>query len=165
VTTTSVAVAVLPVNFPPVIVGATFTLAENALPGATVGNTGATTSDPNTRTPSFYLGTWSILSQEPTVASPARGSGGATTAGGAPQPFAINAATGSLTVNGVVNLDFEVKSLFRLLVQVTDNGGLRSNATFFVQLANVNEAPYWVLPLPALFALPALTLPPTAPRA
>ena len=139
------------VNFPPVIVGATFTLAENSGPSAPVGNTALTTSDPNTRTSGFYLGTWSIVSQDATVATTVPGSGGATTAGGAVAPFAINPATGALTVNGVVNLDYEVKQLYSVNVRITDNGGLSSNATFFVQLLNVNEAPYWKLPLPALY--------------
>jgi hypothetical protein len=47
VTTAQVAVAVLPVNFAPVIVGATFTLAENAPAGAAVGSTAAQTNGDN----------------------------------------------------------------------------------------------------------------------
>jgi hypothetical protein len=150
--TTSVNIAVLPINFPPTISGDTFTITENALGGSTVmmgasaGSAATTSADRNTLTPGFYLGAnpYSILSQESTVAS-RTGSGGQS-------PFTINTATGVISVNGAVNLDFETKSSYKVVVQVIDNGGLKANATFTILLTNVNEAPFW-LTVPTLNAI------------
>jgi uncharacterized membrane protein len=148
--TTTVNIAVLPVNFPPTISGDTFTISENAVGGSTVmkgvsvGSAATTSADRNTLTPGFYLGAnpYSILSQESTVAS-------RTGSGGQP-PFTINSATGVISVNGAVNLDFETKRSYSVVVQVMDNGGLTASATFTILLTNVNEAPYW-LTVPLLF--------------
>jgi hypothetical protein len=151
-TTTSVNIAVLPINFPPTITGDTFTIAENSASGSPVmkgvsaGSAATTSADRNTLTPGFYLGAnpYSILSQESTVAS-RTGSGGQS-------PFTINPATGVISVNGAVNLDFETKSSYKVVVQVIDNGGLKANATFTISLTNVNEAPFW-LTVPTLNAI------------
>jgi hypothetical protein len=141
--TTTVNVAVLPVNFPPTITPDTFTIAENSasgstvMKGASVASAATTSADRNTLTPAFYLGAnpYSILSQETTIAS-RTGSGGQS-------PFTINTATGVISVNGAVNLDFETKSSYKVIVQVIDNGGLKANTTFTILLTNVNEAPFW----------------------
>ena len=129
-------IAIQPVNFPPTITPASFSIPENSASGVAVGNVALFASDPNTRTPGFYLSatSFSILSQERTVSSPT-GSGGA-------NPFAIS-GTGALTVSGAVNLDFEAKATYLVVVQVMDAGGLKANATFTVTLTNVNEAPFW----------------------
>jgi hypothetical protein len=148
--TTSVNIAVLPVNFPPTISADTFTIAENSASGSTVmkgvsvGSAATTSADRNTLTPAFYLGAnpYSILSQESTVSS-RTGSGGQS-------PFTINPSTGVISVNGAVNLDFETKRTYSVVVQVIDNGGLKANATFTIVLTNVNEAPFW-LSVPWLF--------------
>jgi hypothetical protein len=150
--TTTVNVAVLPVNFPPTITPDTFTISENSASGSTVmkgvsaGSAATTSADRNTLTPAFYLGSnpYSILSQESTIAS-RTGSGGQS-------PFTINTATGVISVNGAVNLDFEIKSSYKVVVQVIDNGGLKANATFTILLTNVNEAPFW-LSVPTLNAI------------
>jgi hypothetical protein len=150
--TTTVNIAVLPVNFPPTITPDTFTLPENAVSGSTVmkgmgvGTVSTSTSDRNTLTPGFYLGAnpYSILSQETTIAS--------RTGSGDQSPFIINTATGVISVNGAVNLDFETKSSYKVIVQVIDNGGLKANATFTILLTNVNEAPFW-LTVPTLNAI------------
>jgi hypothetical protein len=125
-------IAVVPVNFPPTISGDTFTISENAVGGSTVmkgvsaGSAATTSADRNTLTPSFYLGSnpYSILTQESTVAS-RTGSGGQS-------PFTINSATGVISVNGAVNLDFETKRSYSVVVQVMDNGGLTASATFTI---------------------------------
>jgi hypothetical protein len=133
---TVVRVDILPVNAPPTIVGSSFTIPENSASGFSVGSVASFTSDPNVQTPSFHLGTYSILSQDVTVASYSGGGGKA--------PFVINSANGAITVtSGITNLDFESKSSYNIVVQIMDNGGLRANATFVVFLTNVNEAPYW----------------------
>ena len=164
--TTSVNVAVLPVNFPPTITSDTFTISENSASGSTVmkgvsaGSAATTSADRNTLTPAFYLGAnpYSILSQETTIAS-RTGSGGQS-------PFTINTATGVLSVNGAVNLDFETKSSYKVIVQVIDNGGLKANATFTILLTNVNEAPYWLsvpwLYVPATAQAPSIAISPYA---
>jgi hypothetical protein len=55
-------------------------------------------------------------------------------------------------VNGAVNLDFETKRSYSVVVQVMDNDGLKANATFTILLTNVNEAPFW-LSVPTLNAV------------
>jgi hypothetical protein len=143
--TAVVNIAVLPVNFQPRISPSSFSIPENSLAGFSVGSVAPFASDPNTRTPAFYLfsGSYSILSQDKTVSSPT-GAGGAS-------PFSINAATGALSVSGAVNLDYEAKVAYSVVVQVIDAGGLKANATFTVILTNVNEVPFWQK-VPMLFA-------------
>jgi len=57
--------------------------------------------------------------------------------------FAIDAATGRITVANAAALDYESRASFALAVQVTDDGGpaLSSTATVTVNLRDVNEAP------------------------
>lgn len=75
--------------------------------------------------------TYSILSQEPDGSSPSSGTS---------QPhFAINNATGWITLSAA--LDFEAVQKFHLVVQATDLSASRhsANATLTVQVININE--------------------------
>ena len=56
-------------------------------------------------------------------------------------PFAINATTGEITVNGA--LDFDTTPSYTLTVTVTDNGAgtLSDTATITINVTDVNEAP------------------------
>jgi Raf kinase inhibitor-like YbhB/YbcL family protein len=65
----------------------------------------------------------------------------AITGGNTGSVFAINPATGQITVAGA--LDYETKSSYALTVQVTDNGlpALHRTATVTVGINNVNDAP------------------------
>lgn len=58
-------------------------------------------------------------------------------------PFAIDPATGAITVADPSQLDFETQSSYTLLVRVTDNGdpALSSDAEVIITLNNVNDAP------------------------
>ena len=55
--------------------------------------------------------------------------------------FAIDAATGQITVADSAQLDFETTPVFNLTVTVTDAGGLSDTAAVTVNLTNVNEDP------------------------
>ncbi len=67
----------------------------------------------------------------------------AITAGNRNNTFAINAATGQITVANAAGLDFENEPFYNLTIQVTDNGNpaLSSTASLVVSLSNVNDAP------------------------
>jgi VCBS repeat-containing protein len=54
-------------------------------------------------------------------------------------PFAIDGATGAITVNAA--LDFETTPIYTLQVTVTDIGGQSDTATLTIQVNNVNEPP------------------------
>ncbi|HEX5065660.1 MAG TPA: cadherin domain-containing protein, partial [Myxococcota bacterium] len=105
------------VNEAPVLNDAAFSLAENSAAGAVVGSVAATDPDAGS---TF---TYSIL------------------AGNTNGAFALNVATGELTVANPAALDFETTPSFTLSVQVTDGGGLADTATITVDLTNANEAP------------------------
>jgi hypothetical protein len=60
------------------------------------------------------------------------------TAGGR---FAINSATGVVTVANGNLLDYESAASHMVTVRVTDSGGLTYDETFTINLLNVNEAP------------------------
>jgi hypothetical protein len=62
------------------------------------------------------------------------------TAGNALGGFAINAATGQVTVANSAVLDFETNPVFSLTVEASD-GSLTDTAVMTVNLSNVNEAP------------------------
>ncbi|HUQ68233.1 MAG TPA: cadherin domain-containing protein, partial [Planctomycetaceae bacterium] len=121
-------------NNPPVINDQGFTIAENSPNGTVVGTVAAT--DSNTG----QLLTYAI------------------TAGNTNNTFAINAATGQITVNDPTLLNFEVPTAFNLTVQVTDDGTpvLSDTATVTIAVTNVNEPPvvtgatYFVLEQPPL---------------
>ena len=67
----------------------------------------------------------------------------AITGGNTGGAFAINAATGEVTVNNSAALNFETNPTFSLTVEVTDAGtpGLTDTATVTINLNNVNESP------------------------
>ncbi len=67
----------------------------------------------------------------------------AITAGNTNNAFAIDAATGKITVNNSTALDFENTPPFVLTIAVTDNGtpALTSTAKLGIGLTNVNDAP------------------------
>jgi hypothetical protein len=113
-----------PPNRPPVISNQAFSLKENSGNGTVVGTVAA--SDPDAgQTLSYQV-----------------------TAGNASGAFAIDAATGRITVANAAALDFEATPAFVLTVQVTDSGtpARLSTATVTVNLTNVNEAPANRLP-------------------
>jgi VCBS repeat-containing protein len=70
------------------------------------------------------------------------------TAGNFGGAFAINAATGAITVANSTALDFETIPTFLLSVLVDDGIGGTDTATVTINLANVNEAPVVVVPGP-----------------
>ena len=102
---------------PPVVDPATFTVAEDAAAGDNVGT--VTFTDPD-------------AGQNHTFAITAGNTGGA---------FAIDAATGEITV--AQPLDFETTTSYDLTVEVTDDGSppLSDTATITVNVTNVNESP------------------------
>ncbi|HEY0510734.1 MAG TPA: IPTL-CTERM sorting domain-containing protein [Thermoanaerobaculia bacterium] len=120
---------VIPTNRPPVVNNATFSIPENSPNGTNVG-TPVTFTDPDPGQTHSY----------------------AITAGNAGGAFAINAATGQITVANSAALDFEVTPTFSLTVQVTDNGTpvQSGTGTVTVNLTNVNEKP---VVNPATFAV------------
>lgn len=93
-----------PVNQTPIVVAADFQLAENSAAGTTVGLAAA--NDPDAGQTLSY----SIV--------------GGNEAGA----FAIDPATGEITVADSSALDFETQSLFELTVEVTDNGSPQASA-------------------------------------
>jgi len=110
---------------PPVIMPQTFMISENRSVGHVVGTVVATDPDPG---------------QSVTYAI---------TAGNTSNAFAINAATGQITVNSVPPINFELNPTFQLTVQVTDTGAptaLSSSATVTVNLLDLNEAPLFLQP-------------------
>jgi VCBS repeat-containing protein len=105
------------VNESPTAGDDTFSMAENSAIGTTVGTVSA--SDPDVGD----VLTYSITGGDP---------------GGA---FAMNSATGEITVADSAILDFETLPTFNLTVRVQDLGGLADTATVTVNLTDVNEAP------------------------
>ena len=105
------------VNDAPTVAPATFTVAENASNGAVVGTVAATNVDSNQTL------TYSI------------------TGGNTGNVFAIDPATGQITLTGALN--FETTATYSLTVQATDNGTpvLSGQATITINVTNVNEAP------------------------
>jgi len=101
----------------PDLADSAFSLVENSAAGSIVGSVGATDPDAG------ETFTYAILS------------------GNTNGAFALNAATGELTVANAAALDFETTPTFSLAVQVTDAGGLTDTAAITVDLTNANEAP------------------------
>ncbi|MFO1001923.1 MAG: cadherin domain-containing protein [Planctomycetaceae bacterium] len=66
-------------------------------------------------------------------------------AGGA---YAVNSATGVVTVANSTLLDFETTPVSTIVVRVTDQGGLTFDKTITINLTNVNEAPVAVADSP-----------------
>ncbi|HUQ68527.1 MAG TPA: cadherin repeat domain-containing protein, partial [Planctomycetaceae bacterium] len=107
----------------PVINPQTFTISENRPTGHLVGMVIA--SDPDVGQTLTY----------------------AITAGNAGNVFAINAATGQITVASPT-INFEALNQYNLTVQVTDNGtpARSSTAAVTVNIADLNEAPTFLAP-------------------
>jgi hypothetical protein len=104
-------------NLGPSIANQTFSVNENSGNGTSVGTAVAT--DPDLGDSLTY----------------------AITAGNTGTTFAINSATGGITVNNNTLLDFETHPTFSLTVSVTDTGLLSDTATITVNLNNVAEGP------------------------
>ena len=115
--TAAVTVSLTNVNEVPTATDAAFALAENSADGTVVGTVSASDVDAG-----------DTLSYAITGGDP----------GGA---FAIDAATGEITVADSTQLDFETTPVFNLAVTVTDAGGLTDTAAVTVSLTNVNEVP------------------------
>jgi len=104
-------------NETPTANDASFSIAENSVPGTSVGILSG--SDPD----AGDALTWSILS------------------GNTSNTFLLNASTGELTVANSATLDFETLSAYSLNVQTRDAAGLTDSATIVVNLLNINETP------------------------
>ncbi len=113
----TVTLTVSPVNDSPTAISLSGnTVPENAANGTVVGT--ASTTDPDTGDTHTYQLTDS--------------------AGGR---FAINSATGVITVADGTLLDYEAATSHTITVRTTDAGGLTQDQTFTINLMNVNEAP------------------------
>jgi len=115
--TVDVVITVTDVNEPPVVDTATFNASESAIVGQDVGT--VTFTDPDAGQTHSY----------------------AITAGNTGGAFAIDPATGEITV--AATIDFETTPSYTLTVEVTDDGtpALSDSATITVNVTNVNEAP------------------------
>jgi putative intracellular protease/amidase len=109
-------------NHAPTVLDANWTLAENSAMGTLVGTVMA--SDPDQgQTLSYTI-----------------------VGGNTNGAFAINAATGAVTVANAAALDFETNPVFTLTVQVTDNGqpALFDTGEITIHLQDVNESPVYM---------------------
>ncbi len=115
----TITISLIDINEMPVIVNQLFPVAENSVNGTNVGTVIA--SDPD----AGQITTFTIISGN---------TGGA---------FAINSASGILTVTNSAALNFEVTPTFSLVVKVKDNGvgNLSSQATVTISLIDINEVP------------------------
>ncbi|WP_254512701.1 cadherin domain-containing protein [Anatilimnocola floriformis] len=107
------------VNVAPTVNAQSFTVAESAVAGTTVGTVAATDNNAGQTLSYAFL----------VSSSPSQVSG----------PFTINATTGQITVTGT--LDFETTASYPLTVQVTDNGSpaLSSTATVTINVTDRSE--------------------------
>jgi hypothetical protein len=117
----TVSLNIAAVNDAPSLSAATFSLPENSANGTSVGAASASDLDLGD-TKSF-----AILSGN---------------AGGA---FAINSATGAITVANTAALDFETIPTFVLSVRVTDGGGLTAAANIIINLTDVDETKFFTV--------------------
>lgn len=115
--TQHLSVAVANVNESPTMNAATLSVVENSANGTLVGIVTATDIDADDSQ------TFALLS------------------GNTHGAFAVNTATGQLTVANAAALNFEVPLTFQLAIRVTDGDGLTSTATTTVTVANANEVP------------------------
>ncbi|MEI6750699.1 MAG: cadherin domain-containing protein, partial [Bacteroidota bacterium] len=106
-------------NHAPIIQNQSFSINENSANGTAIGSVAATDPDAGQTI------TYSILS------------------GNTNGAFAINAASGALSVANSAALNYEIVTSFALVVKVLDNGSgnLSSQATVTINLLNVNEPP------------------------
>ncbi len=112
----TVTIAVNPVNDAPTLAPATLSLPENSPNGTGVGTIVGADVDGDALTYAIVAGN---------------------TAGA----FAIDPASGVVTVANSAALDFETTPIFALAVRATDTGGLSAQATVTINLTDVNEAP------------------------
>lgn len=105
------------INEAPVVDDQTFTIDENLADDASVGTVAA--SDVDDSDALTYV----------------------ITAGNDSGAFAIDPATGEITVADSSLLDFETTPSFSLTVEVTDGGSLADTATITIDLNDINEAP------------------------
>lgn len=111
-------ITVDPVNdIPDVPGGQSFGLPENTAAGTVVGPVIAEDPDPGDSLTFAIIG------------------------GNVGDAFAIDGATGVITVNNADALDFETTSSFDLQVRATDSAGATGTATVTIDLSDVNEAP------------------------
>ena len=110
-------VDVTPTNDLPVMAPQSFAVNENCLVGTVVGTVIATDIDAGA------VLTYSI------------------DAGNISGAFAIDSATGEITVANPAALDFETTPLFQLTVSVTDSVGAPQSATVTINLNDLNEVP------------------------
>ncbi len=112
-----------PTNHSPVIGSQSFSLNENSPLGTVVGTVAATDPD------SGQTLTYAIIGGIPAGA------------------FALNSATGQITVADPSLLNYEATPSLNLIVRVTDNGSptLSASALVTINLTDVNEAPVFAL--------------------
>ena len=117
--TATVTITITGANDVPTLPGATFTVPENTPNGTVVGSVAGADAD---------------AGETLTMRSPAGNLGGA---------FAIDVATGTITVANAGVLDFEAHAVFTLTVVVTDAGtpGLTATATVTIHLTDRNDTP------------------------
>ncbi|MBI1347830.1 hypothetical protein GC163_16260 [bacterium] len=104
-------------NEQPLVSPQTFSIIENSPAGTSVGTVMA--SDPDAMNTLSY----------------------AITGGNLGKAFAINSATGAITVNKPAAIDFETLNSFEITVQVTDGGGLSRKAVMTINVNDLNEQP------------------------
>ncbi|MDB5384997.1 MAG: hypothetical protein JWM11_643, partial [Planctomycetaceae bacterium] len=120
-------ISVVAQNDPPTATDATLTVPENSAVGTVVGTVAATDPDVGD-TKSF-----AIIS------------------GNSNGTFAINAATGQITIANNTLLNFETNPTFNLIVKVTDSSNAVGTANITINLTNVNDP--LVITLPSAQAL------------
>ena len=115
--TAAVTVTLTGANEAPTATQAAFSVAENSANGTVVGSVSA--SDPDAADTLSYA----ITGGDPSGA------------------FAIDAATGQITVADYTQLDFETTPVFNLRVTVTDAGGLTDTETVPISVQFVEDSP------------------------
>ncbi|MBC6401363.1 MAG: cadherin repeat domain-containing protein, partial [Ekhidna sp.] len=111
--TADITVNVTDVNTAPAIADQTFSVAENATNGTTVGTIAASDAEMDRLTFAIFSGNTGNV-------------------------FALDASTGTLSANGA--LDYETTMSYTLRVSVSD-GSLSTDASITVNVTNVNDAP------------------------
>ncbi|NVO20116.1 MAG: T9SS type A sorting domain-containing protein, partial [Bacteroidetes bacterium] len=114
-----ITIVLMDINETPVIVNQEFSIAENAPYGTVIGTVSASDPDEGQQL------TYSILM------------------GNTNNAFAIQPATGELSVINSNMLDFETNNTFTLIVNVSDNGAdsLSSQAGVIIHITDLNESP------------------------
>ncbi len=110
-------ISVFQLNGTPTVQDASFSVAEDATTGTSVGMVSG--FDPDAGDSLTY----------------------SVTAGNELGVFAIDGSSGEITVSDDSNLDYEATPSFSLVVQVEDSGALTDTATITITVTDVNEAP------------------------